>query len=119
MTKKRWLVATGLLAAVVCVPLLTAVMLPSSPSVTRANFDRIENEMSKREVQAILGKNSRTMQTNDCGIVIWTTERWMRPDGGRAIIVFVRAGERESIEMKDWIDSTETVTEKIRRWLYL
>ena len=38
MTKKRWLVATGLLVAVVCVPLLTAVMLPSSPSVTKANF---------------------------------------------------------------------------------
>ena len=50
--RKRWLLAAGTMAGLVGVVLVVLVMLPPDdrPGVTKANFDRIKDGMTKPEV---------------------------------------------------------------------
>jgi hypothetical protein len=59
MTKKRWIVLAGLLAACVCLTLAVLALLPPRPGVTPANIERIENGMTRTEVETILGGPGR------------------------------------------------------------
>jgi len=55
MTKKRWIVLAGMVAACVCLTLAVLALLPPRPGVTPANIERIEDGMTRAEVEKILG----------------------------------------------------------------
>jgi hypothetical protein len=55
MTKKRWIVLAGVLAACVCLTLAVLALLPPRRGVTLANIERIEKGMTLAEVEKILG----------------------------------------------------------------
>ena len=56
--RKRVILAAGTMAGLVGVVLVVVAMLPPSPGVTRANFDRIEKGMTRAQVEAILGQKA-------------------------------------------------------------
>jgi hypothetical protein len=116
MTKKRrYLVCASTLAACVCIVLGVLAMMPARPGVTKANFDRIEEGMTQAEVDALLGKSRRGSSTMGGGTII-TFADYLGDDGARAAIVFWN--DRADGD-KSWTDSTETLTDKLRRWLRL
>jgi outer membrane protein assembly factor BamE (lipoprotein component of BamABCDE complex) len=55
MTKKRWIVLAGLLAVCVALTLAALALLAAGTGVTPANIERIENGMTRAEVEEILG----------------------------------------------------------------
>ena len=55
MTKKRWIVLAGILAACVWLALAVLALLPPRPGITPANIQRIEEGMTLAEVEEILG----------------------------------------------------------------
>src|SRR5262249_15428976 len=55
MTKKRWIVLAGMLAACVCLTLAVLAMLPPRPGVTPSNIERIKDGMTLEEVEKVLG----------------------------------------------------------------
>lgn len=73
--KKRHLITAGVMAACVGLVLGVLAMLPPSPGVTKANFDRIEIGMTMTEVEAILGSHC-------VGPVVNHNIYWWRDDKG-------------------------------------
>jgi hypothetical protein len=120
--KRRYLISTAFLAACVGFAIGIAAMMPSRPGVTKANFDRIQVGMSKEEVMAILGEDlgydgysiglgSPTARTHSKQCF-----DWIHYDNGPSISIEFdgnRAGQ------KVFRESTETFTDKLRRWLHL
>src|SRR4051794_34632049 len=89
---------------------VVAILLPSS-GVTKANFDRIKEGMTRKEAEEVFGKEGTTVfDTGQVQLV-----RWEASDGSRAEIDFV-----DGIPSKiRWIDSGETSRDAIRRWLHI
>ena len=59
MLKKRWLAALALTPGFVCLGLLVFTLLfPPEPGVTRGNFNRVRNGMTKAEVEQVLGPSA-------------------------------------------------------------
>jgi hypothetical protein len=111
MTKKRRLhLIAGTLAACV-VTLGVLAILPARRGVTKANFDLIQEGTTSAEVEAIFDEPPWFDDT--------TANRrladWRRADGAVARVIFV---DDRAVDMF-WFDSTETISEKIRRWLRL
>jgi hypothetical protein len=110
MTKKRLLlIATMPLA--VAVTLAVLLMLPPSPGVTKANFDRIRTGMTVAEVEEAFGGQSIDDAPKRGG---WFELRWLADDGSRVFIVFLD----DCVASKLW-PNHETFFDKIRRWLHL
>jgi hypothetical protein len=108
MTRKRLLLIGGFLATCGCVLLLMAALMPPTPGVTKANFDRIAVGMSEAQVREILGE--------DCGYVVGRRIcEWEGPDGARAVVAF----EGGSVNGKVWSPSRETYLDKLARRLRL
>jgi hypothetical protein len=106
-------------------------ILPPGPGATKANFDRIKKGMKEAEVKEILG--SKPLQyswgpirlggpssgqigddeplLNDC---VWHSF-WTSEDGSMIDVAFINGIAQEM----SWSESTETVIEKLRRWLHL
>jgi outer membrane protein assembly factor BamE (lipoprotein component of BamABCDE complex) len=106
MTRKRYyLIAAAALAACVGILIGVLAMLPASPGVTKANFDRVEEGMTREEVNAILGEP--TYYAN--------TRSWDHADGSYCQVHF--ADEKVTSTMI--IPADETLSEKLRRWLNL
>ena len=101
MKKKHWLLAAAMLIGLV---FLIGALLPYRAGVTKANFDRIEDGMSKPEVVEILGEPS-TDQLVGAGLAIGhTREVWTANEGFvGALIVF---DEQVRVFQKDWVDHT-------------
>ena len=117
--KKRLLLIASL-PLTIAVTLGVLARLPSSPGVTKANFDRIEKGMTKAQVEEIFGGKphaflpvfSRTgMILKQDGMPVWKAN-----DGSNAFVVFF---EDDCVTDKEWQDSDETILDKIRRWLHL
>ena len=109
MPKRRLLLLVGLTIAAVAVPVVLA-LLPH-PGVTKANFDRVQNGMTKAEVNQFLGVERAFAGDFDGSMAIWDGD-----DGSKAIIQFHADG---SAYIKEWRPSTESITDKFRRWLHL
>jgi hypothetical protein len=107
--KRRYLFSAAALVACVCVAVGVLAALPRS-GVTKANFDRIEYEMTREEVEAILGEPEQGMHGG--GVVVF---QWRRVDG--AIIHVVM--ELGAVADKQFHSSTETIADKFRRWLHI
>jgi hypothetical protein len=83
MTKKRCIVLAGLLAIGVCLTLAVLALLPPRLGVTQANTARIEDGMTRQEVETILGGEGihGYYPLNGCNIVVWSHPRndtWVR-----------------------------------------
>ena len=111
-TRKRILVIAAVPLAI-AVALGVITMLPPSPGVTKANFDRIQEGTTEAEVEEIFGRQRKwTIRDTDCHC-------WVADDGSKAWIGFTD----ECVTFKQWIipDETilETILDKLRRWLHL
>ena len=110
MTKKR-LVLIAAVPLTIAVALGVLAMLPPSPGVTKANFDRIETGMTLAEVEAIFERK---------GVLGWSGEgvsiySWEAYDGSSASVEF----SNDCVDVSAWTDPNETFLDKIRRWLHL
>ena len=89
-------------------------MMPPSPGVTKANFDRIKEGMTRAEVEEIFGgKGDWRWMVQD-----WEEKSewmWGANNGAEAVINF----EKNCVTEKQWSGSDETFLDKIRRWLHL
>jgi hypothetical protein len=113
MTKKhRYLVCAAILAACVCIA-LGVLALPPQPGVTKANFERIKEGMSLREVKGILGESF--IDASPWRIHGNIALSWSHTDGSLIIIHF----NEERVFVREFYQSTETFPEKVRRWLNL
>jgi hypothetical protein len=136
MTKKRLLLIAAV-PLVIAVILGVLAMLPPSPGVTKANFDRIEKGMTVAEVEGIFGGEGEEGEVtrDDKALIaeilgqeferdgkspkvrgdLRVCRTWGANDGSGAQIEFVD----DCVVDKHWFDSHETVLDKIRRWLHL
>jgi hypothetical protein len=120
MTKKRFLLLAALPFAV-CVALgvlvMVSAMVPPSPGITKANFNRIQDGMMLAEVEEIFGHGGVSIDGQKTeqfaageGYLFWRAD-----DGSSASIEF----EDDCVTRKDWHESNETILDKLRRWLHL
>ena len=105
MTKGR-LLLIGLFPLAVVVALGVIAMLPPSPGVTKANFDRIEMGMTKAQVEEIFGEKGVEI---DLGYTVWESH------DGRATILFCY----DSVNGSGFQSNNGTILDKIRRCLHL
>ena len=108
MAPKKRLLLIASLPLTIVVTLCVLAMLPPSPGVTKANFDRIEKGMTKAEVEQIFGEKGE-----------WDAEIdrlvWQADDGTWACVWFIDG----CVTQTNWLNPNETLLEKIRRWLHL
>ena len=104
--RKRLLLAAGTMAGLVGVGLVVLTMFPW-PGVTKANFDRIEDGMSRAEVERLLGGKGESLTRATC---------WWAADDGSSIVIFFT---NDVLRSKHWGPSQEDIPDKIRRWLHL
>jgi hypothetical protein len=113
MTRKHLLLLAPLPLAV-AVTLAALALRPPRPGVTKANFDRIQDGMTKAEVERLLGGTGLPFHgfANQEPL---RTFVWSGDDGS---IAFVEITDN-SVVSKQWRPSTESITDKLRRWLHL
>lgn len=124
MTWKRRLGVIGLFVVLVCVGVgLAMVLTPDHrPGVTKANFDKLQEGMSKEQVETLLGADkSASFYAGGLSGGLGRTV-WIGDDGAKVSIWFsVRRFDDSDDEWKvnsmSWTDSTETPWQRICRWL--
>jgi hypothetical protein len=107
MTKKRLLLLASL-PLTIALTVGVLAMLPPTPGVTKANFDRIEKRMTKAEVEEIFGGKGE-LGGPKFGMF------WQAHNGSGAEIQFWD----DCVNEKHWSDSNETFLNQIQRWLHL
>jgi hypothetical protein len=113
MSRKHMFLLAPLPLAV-AVTLGALAILPPHPGVTKANFDRIQKTMTKAEVELLLGGTGLTFH----GFAHHEPPRTFVWSGDDGSVVFVEITDN-SVITKKWGPSTESITDKIRRWLHL
>jgi hypothetical protein len=113
--KKKWLLI-GIATLAITSGLAVAIpaLQPPRPGVTKANFDRIETGMTMSEVEAVFGQGPNIVSVE--GAVYNPVRDWIGADWAIASIHF--NGDDE-VASKRWTPSTETIIDKLRRWLSL
>jgi hypothetical protein len=119
MSKKRLLLFASL-PLTVAVTLGVLAMSPPRPGVTKTNFDRIQEGMTKAQVQEMLGQDGEftggfTVVDRQEAQIAKAEFAWRADDGSVVFIMFVEG----CVAAKYWSDSNETILDKIRRWLHL
>jgi hypothetical protein len=112
MTKKR-LGLIAVLPLTIAVTLGVLAMLPPGPGVTKANYDRIQTGMSVQDVELLLGGTALPFHGfphRGSEIFVW--------QGDDGALAFVEIAD-SSVISKQWHPSTESMTDKLRRWLHL
>jgi hypothetical protein len=84
-------------------------MLPPRPGVTIANFDRIEEGMTRAEVEALLGEPR--VINGPAGHAIWID--WVSDEGR---IIATRFDNDKLVE-KSFHDQADGLIDKLRRWM--
>jgi hypothetical protein len=123
--RKRRLFLLGSPLALALLSISVLLWLDSQrPGVTRANFERLQEGMTKAQVEALLngppqhitpsGKNYSRLQ-NGTLLIGQTKEVW-GGEQGAAIVVF---DEQGGLLYKDWHDSPESFLDRIRRMIHL
>ena len=105
-TKKRLLLIAAIPLVAGAVTLGVLAMLPPSPGVTKANYDRIEQGMTKAQVEQIFGREGKRTE--------WGRS-WEADDGSGAFFQF----RDHCVVYREWYESHEPITDKLRRWLHL
>jgi hypothetical protein len=108
------MVSGAILAGIAALVLGMLALLPGRPGVSKANFDRIEDGMTLAEVQAIMGRlPDIVFDMPDDEIAGRTLFVWNHADSSHASIRF----NGDKVTSKTFTPSTETFTDKLRRWL--
>jgi hypothetical protein len=115
MTKKRWIVLAGMLAACVCLTLAVLALLPPRPGVTSANFERIEDGMTQEEVEKILGGPAADWFSPKRGVSV-TYFVWDHPYDRTQVFVGFRDNH---VIQKEWGGPPDTFMQKLKRLLRL
>jgi hypothetical protein len=110
---KRNMVAACIVAAGIIAMLAVLTTLPESP-VSKATYERIEKGMTMDEVQAIVGMPPTDDLDARSSHRTTTFAWWTNPDGSGFHVII---DERDGVCDKTWIDSTETIGEKLKRWV--
>jgi hypothetical protein len=117
MTKKRWIVLAGILAACVCLTLGVLALLPPRPGVTEANVERIEDGMTREEVEALLGGPGEFSYPRPSKALAPAKKYrdgvlWCHPRSNATVIV--NFDDRERVVGKTWVPaSPQTFVEKL------
>jgi len=115
---KRFLWFLMIPATAVCLIALVIVLFPNQPGVTKSNFNRLADDMTKSEVESILGKKYREIP------ILWggskPPERWdvkkiysWRGAKGDACIEF----DTERLIRKSWHDLSVRPIDRVWNWL--
>lgn len=118
MTRKHFFVAAVMFATFYCAVFTVAVMLQDH--VTEENLNRIEEGMTKAEVEKIFGAKGE----------LGEFQYWSRPNlvgmvwkghDGTACVLFEnnRVATSEHIPTRGWSHGNESMSSKIRRWLHV
>ncbi len=113
MKKKWWIIGFATLAIAGGLAVAIPMLQPPRPDVTKANFDRIEDGMTEQDIEAISGPSRgiwKAFQDPSCR---QQSDCWERDDGAAAYVDFFDG----RVSYKRWTESTETITDKLRRWL--
>ena len=113
MTRKRLGVIAGMFVSMACLVLVTLAMFPLRPGVTKANFDRIEEGMTRAQVEEFFGRPGTVIRHDGPGGKAAIT--WEADDRSGASVGFLN----DCVTGAIWNNSPETVPDKIRRWLHL
>ena len=112
--RKRYFISAGIMAAAICLALAILAALPPRPGVTKANSYRIEEGMRLNEVEAIFGGLPDGVcpphPDPERQLLIWDDS-----DGSHALVYF----SDSAVTRVRWLGETETITQKLRRWLHL
>jgi hypothetical protein len=100
-----------MLASCACIVLVLLAIQPSPPGVTKANFDRIEIGMARADVETILG-SSKSIKVRHYEEFYNVKDQWNQG-------AFVWFDEHDKTIKMLWVDSDETILQKLRRWLHL
>jgi hypothetical protein len=127
MTRKRYLTVAALFGVMCCAGIAAVWVIdansPAGPGVTKANYDRIEKGMTKEDVRAILGGKGESHFLLFAGGTLhtWiTSTSWTGEDGSVAEMHFVESGDGPArVTATNWIESKETITERLLRVLRL
>jgi hypothetical protein len=111
MKKKWWLIGFATLAICGGVAVAIRALLPSGHGVTEANCDRIEHGMTEADLDSHFGKPAHHW----IGLGTIVEKRWICEDGAFAEVTFANG----AVIRAQWYESTETITDKLRRWLSL
>ena len=121
MTKKR-LLLLAILPLAIAVMFGVLAMLPPSPGVTKANFDRIEDGMTAAEVERIFGRKADAIRLQDFPdddpneIRELPLHTWRKDDGICTEVGFTGDGV---VWYTYWHDPNETIFAKLCRRLRL
>jgi hypothetical protein len=110
---RRYLNCAVTLAACVCIALGVLAMLPPQPGITKANFDRVKIGMAWAEVDEIFGQAASERSTLGGGL-----SNLASYGGDHGVSAHIDYCD-DVVTRKEWIDSMETFTDKLRRWLHL
>jgi len=103
------------MAACTCLALGAIALMPPQPGVTKSNFGRIQNGMTRAEVEMILGcPGGPAPFANGPG----DRREWLGWDAEDGFWVWI-GFTGDCVAGKSWQDSEETFLEKIRRWLHI
>jgi hypothetical protein len=125
MKKKWWIIGFATLAIAGGLAVAIPTLQPPQPGITKANFDRIEDGMTKDEVTAIFGREPHSelpLLDSSGGIICGGNIcRWAGEDGANAQVIFINDAAKDARcpGARYWNPSTETITDKLRRWLSL
>ena len=113
MTKKRWIVLAGLLAACVCLTLAVLAMRPARPGITRPSFERIKIGMTLEDVEKILG-----CAACDAGAMGLEGPRrvWIHPHNETTVVIYFDRNDRVTSKS---LSVPVTFLKKLQRWLGL
>ncbi len=109
--KKRLLISAGILAACLALVLGVLAMLPPHSGVTKANYDQVKKGMTLAEVENLFSKKGDRFD----GYVGKPAFYWQNEDRSYALIFF--DDDKKVVAPAQWGDSTETIGDKICRWL--
>jgi SmpA / OmlA family len=107
---KRVLLIGGLVCVCVCFGFVGFMLLPASPGITKTNFDKIQNGMTRTEVNELFGTPSFMADVSDNKGV------WTGLDGGCS----VRFDTNGRVSDKSWRDEPRSIRQKfddfVREW---
>jgi hypothetical protein len=115
--KKKYLLLLAAIAVISVSVFVVAVVLPTRPGITKANFDRVQIGMTQAEVVEIFGERPSDIRPT----YRWVESRevsgtWCSADYRSGVLVLFRYGH---VVDARWYDSPETLWDKLRRWVGL
>jgi hypothetical protein len=108
---KKWCL---LLAAMFACVVVGAVSLYPKPDEMKIAFDRVQVGMFVAEVEDIFGKNMLLQRDSGIDRGIAYDYLWRTNNNGDTALIEFQIG---SVRGKEWIDSPNSLTARIRRWL--